>query len=68
MNTQDYVREAQRQLSDSIFYEKLDSDPTEIFSMEIDNFLKKMVRDKEIVKKTFLYLSPLQYEARPGRF
>ena len=64
MNTQDYVREAQRQLSDKIFYEKLDSDPTEIFSMEIDNFLQKMVRDKKIAKKTFLYLSPLQYEAR----
>ena len=41
MNTQDYVREAQRQLSDTNFYEKLDSDPTEIFSMEIDNFLQK---------------------------
>ena len=68
MNTQDYIREALRQLSDTNFYEKLDSDSSEIFSLTIDTFLQKLVNNKEIDQKTYLFLSPIQYEAHPGRF
>ena len=59
MNTRNYIREALRQLSDTNFCEKLDSNPSEIFSLTIDTFLKKMVNDKEIDLKTYLFLSPI---------
>lgn len=68
MNTHDYILEAHRQLSDTNFYELLNSDLTTEFTLEIDTYLKRMYLNKEIDKKAYQFLSPSNYEATAGRF
>jgi hypothetical protein len=55
-----YVRascclEINRQLTDEIFFKKLDSDPTEEFSTKITQELKIMKENSHIDKNTFDY-------------
>ena len=66
LNTNDYIREAFRQLSDISFYQALDTDLTSKISSEISRTLLTMRNDKEIGKKCLAYLLP--NNPRPGRF
>lgn len=43
LNRTDYVKEAERQLSDPIYYQKLEADPTPQYKEEIDNKLQNNV-------------------------
>ncbi|XP_071150518.1 uncharacterized protein [Mytilus edulis] len=61
-----YIQEAERQLSDARFYQKLDSDPTTSFSRDITNSLVEMHADGFIDDKTLEYLKP--ENPKPGRF
>jgi hypothetical protein len=58
MDKVDYLEEANRQLTDERFYQKLDSDPTEEFSTKITQELKIMKENSHIDKNTFDYLKP----------
>ena len=49
MNTKDYIFEANRQLADTSFYAALDYDPTESFTLEINTFITKMFKDRQIL-------------------
>ena len=66
MDKVDYLEEANRQLTDEIFYKKLDSHPTEEFSTKIKQELKIMKENGHIDKNTFDYLKPDKPKA--GRF
>ena len=66
MNTQDYTFEAFRQLSDTSFYQSLDSDITLAISYDISKTLLNMRANKEIGKKCLSYLLPKN--PRPERF
>ena len=66
MDKIDYINEAERQLSDSRFYKKLKSDPTNKFVKEISNELKIMHNNGDIDKNTLEYLKPVNSKA--GRF
>ena len=48
--------EANRQVTDERFYQKMDSDPTKEFSTRITQELKFMKENSHIDKKTFDYL------------
>ena len=66
MNTNDYISEAFRDLSDTNFHQTLDTDLTPKISLEISHTLLTMRNNKEIVKKCLAYLLPSN--PRPGRF
>jgi hypothetical protein len=66
MNTEDYVREAEYQLSNAKAYQKLDSDPSETVCREIQQILDHMLAMHVIDHKCHKYLSPV--DPRPGRF
>jgi hypothetical protein len=66
MDKSAYIREAERQLSDDHFYNKLDKDPTKKFSDEITNELNNMYDNGDIDAKTLEYLIP--DSPKPGRF
>ena len=66
MDKVDYLEEANRQLTDERFYNKLDSDPTEEFSTKITQELKIMKENGHIDKNTFDYLKP--DKPKVGRF
>ena len=66
LNTNDYIHEAFRQLSDTSFYQPLEANDTSRISLEISNTLSTVRSNKEIDKKCFAYL--LQNNPRPGRF
>ena len=66
MYTQDYTFEAFRQLSDTSFYQSLDSNITLAISYDISKTLLNMRANKEIGKKCLSYLLPKN--PRPGRF
>ena len=66
MDKVDDLEEANRQLTDEIFYKKLDSDPTEEFSTNITQELKIMNENSHIDKNTFDYLKLDKPKA--GRF
>ena len=66
LNTTDYVSECTRQLSDTSYYERLDSDPTYKFNKIISDTLTKGKQDREIdsdVASALLVPHP-----KPGRF
>jgi hypothetical protein len=66
MDKVDYLEEANRQLTDERFYQKLDSDPTEEFSTKITQELTIMKENSHIDKNTFDYLKP--DKPKVGRF
>ena len=56
MNKDDYIEEAERQLSDAKFYKKLSSDPTKVFNNEINLLLEKLKNQGEINDELLAYL------------
>jgi hypothetical protein len=66
MDTTTYIQEAERQLSDCRFYEKLDSDPTLDFAQKIIRALEAMHARGHLDNKTMEYLTP--EDPKPGRF
>ena len=56
MNTLDYIKEADRQLSDSNTYKKASIDLTNQHQNEVDLILDKMVIDKDITEKMAKFL------------
>ena len=66
LNTNDYIHEAFRQLSDTSFYKPLVDNCTSHISVDITKTLTLMRNNKEINKKCFAYLLP--DNPRPGRF
>jgi len=63
---EDYLREAERQLSDSEVYEKCESDPLPALQTKISKLLKNIKGKKEIDDKTLNYL--MVNNPRLGRF
>jgi hypothetical protein len=61
-----YIQEAERQLSDCRFYEKLDSDHTLDFTQKITRALEDMHARGHIDDKTMEYLTP--EDPKPVRF
>jgi hypothetical protein len=66
MDKMTYLQEAERQLSDCRFYEKLDSDPTLDFTQKIKRVLEAMHVCGHLDNKTMEYLTP--EDPKPGRF
>ncbi|XP_062596387.1 uncharacterized protein LOC134257802 [Saccostrea cucullata] len=66
MDTETYMAEAQRQLSDERFYKKLDSDPTKEFSTTITKTLDDMFEKNEIGINVYETLNPI--DCRTGQF
>ncbi|XP_048729663.2 uncharacterized protein LOC125647009 [Ostrea edulis] len=67
MDKQDYIAEANRQLSNQFFYRKIDFDPTKSNADAIIDTLEKMRRDEEISLETFTCLVPSN-DSTPGQF
>ena len=66
MNRNDYIEEAERQLSDTDFYIRQNSDMTKHHSDTIREFLTEMLENEEIDQKIFDSLNPT--EPRTSRF
>ena len=68
MNTNDYISEAFRELSDTNFHQILDTDLIPKISLQIDfpNSTRHEKKNKEIDKKWLAYL--LSSNPRPGQF
>ena len=66
MNKDDYLREGYRQLSDSNFYEKIDTDPRNIMASEVKQILSEMLDDELITQKNFDYFTGSEFSE--GRF
>jgi serine/threonine protein kinase len=66
MDKTTYIQEAERQLSDCRFYEKLDSDPTLDFTQKIIRALEAMHARGHLDNKTMEYLTP--EDPKLGRF
>jgi hypothetical protein len=66
MDKTTYLQEAERQLSDCRFYEKLNSDPTLDFTQKITRALEAMPACGHIDDKTMEYFTP--EDPKPGRF
>ena len=60
MDTQFYINECNRQLSDKTFYIKQDKDTTNKVTRKVTNYLRLMKNDNHINEETFTYLSPKQ--------
>jgi hypothetical protein len=60
-----YLQEAERQLSDCRFYDKLDSDPTLHVAQKITRALEAMHARDHTDDKTMEYLTP--EDSKPGR-
>lgn len=58
MNTNDYIDEANRQLSQSAFYKKIKNDPTKKHSDEISKALRSMFNNGELDEDNFSGLLP----------
>ena len=58
MDKTTYIQEAERQMSDCRFYEKLDSDPTLDFTQKIMWALEAMHARDHIDDNTMEYLTP----------
>ena len=56
LNKKDYIIEAVKQLSDTRFYKKLDTDPTHTYNSNIEGFLRDMCEKGEIHGDTLDYL------------
>jgi len=66
MDKDHYVSEAERQLNDTMFYQKLAHDPTEEFQEKVCTTLKKMLEAGQISEKNYDYL--VVKNPKPGRF
>ena len=66
MNRDDYIKEAERQLSDTDFYIRQNSDLTKTHSVRICEFLTEMLENEEIDQKIFDSLNPT--EPKTSRF
>jgi hypothetical protein len=66
MDKTTYIQEAERQLSDCRFYEKLDSDPTLDFTQKIIRALEAMYAPGHLDNKTMEYLTP--EDPKSGRY
>ena len=66
LNSSDYKTEALRQLSNTIYYKKIDQDLTKDFTREINSIVKRMFANGEIRSKTRDYL--LNDSPRTSRF
>ncbi len=53
MNFANYDLEVERQLNDNVFYNKLSTDPTNVFKNEIQEYLQQFVDVGEITKQEF---------------
>ena len=56
-NTTDYIKEAEKQLSDTKFYLAQNQDLTETHSQQVNQILTEMLQTDEIDKSCFEYLS-----------
>ncbi|CAI7935254.1 Hypothetical predicted protein [Podarcis lilfordi] len=63
MNKTDYIQEAHRQLSNTAFYTKLDSDPTQEYKKELNKIVKELPPH---IQEQILTNTPT--EPRPGTF
>jgi len=68
MDLGDYIKEAERQLSDTDFYIPTDSDLSEKHIKEIEEILKTMVEKDEIDWETFASLCPSSSKNRTANF
>lgn len=66
MNKQDYITEAERQLSDTTFYKSTDTDQTQIFKKKVFETLITLAKNKKITDKMATSLQALS--PVPGRF
>ena len=57
-NREDYVKEGERQLGDSKYYQSMTEDLTSKHAEEIKNYVLKMHQNKEITEKTMEFLNP----------
>ena len=64
-NTKDYVFEAHRQLQDTNFYKKLDTDLTQQFADEINGLILDMFNNGEIDSQCYRFW---QTNPKPGHF
>uniref|UniRef100_A0A8C4RLP3 Uncharacterized protein n=1 Tax=Erpetoichthys calabaricus TaxID=27687 RepID=A0A8C4RLP3_ERPCA len=77
MNTSDYIQEAQRQLSNTMHYHKLQEDPTDLYKKELKKIVSSFpldIRDHvnslipENPKMGYFYMLPkIHKEGNPGR-
>lgn len=51
MNMTDYVKEAQRQLTDDTFYKRLDDNLTDNFKSIVSNTIRDLIRDVKLTNK-----------------
>ena len=56
MNTNDYIKEGERQLNNSTFYQKCKSNHTNKFKNQVDKIINDLYESKEISEKTLNYL------------
>lgn len=66
LNKEDYVEEANRQLSNASFYKALPNDPTDNFKAILKDTLMALLKEKKLDEKTVRLLVPLSPVA--GRF
>ncbi|GFS02221.1 hypothetical protein ElyMa_001117400 [Elysia marginata] len=66
MNTADYTTECTKQLSNTLYYKKLESDPTATYNNTIKRVLQEGMHKQELDMKTGHSL--LQPHLTPGRF
>ncbi|GFR69051.1 hypothetical protein ElyMa_003748400 [Elysia marginata] len=66
MNTADYTTECTKQLSNTLYYKKLESDPTATYNNTIKRVLQEGMDQQELDIKTGHSL--LQPHPTPGRF
>ena len=67
MNKMDYIQEGNRQLNNPNYYRKLDSPIYPETAIQIDNILKRMLKERLITKKQYTFLAPPQ-QPRPRYF
>ena len=66
LNFDDYVKEAEHQLSNSDYYLLLKDDPTSTFTAEINNFQHQMKEHNSIDESSLMFLH--SSDTRPARF
>jgi hypothetical protein len=68
MDTEQYIQEAERQLSDTDFYVRTPTDLTEKHIIKIEEILKEMVNNLEIEWETYAHLKPDMSKNRTANF
>ena len=68
MDTEDYIKEAERQLSDRKFYIPKDVDLSDQHREEITKILDEMLAKGEITAKNHKYLAPTKETTRTAKF